>query len=791
MKFKTFLALSVLAFLIACQEKEISFPDVSQIVGLATPVQLNTLQTEVNLEDYFTNLNIIDSVSLPAGLTGILSADKKSLVFAKPSEDFPFLSVLNVWSQGFPYAILIKKSKKIRYSLTFNPGENQYQDVRLKGEMNNWNPQAGRFEFTDGKWVTGFELYPGKYQYLFVVDGKEIRDPNNPDSIDNNIGGYNSLLTIGEDVSERVPFLTTFKHSDEDIFVSIKNKAEDVFVFWQNYRIEDDDVSLKDSELSFEIPDEAEKMGRSWIRVWAENEAGTSNDLLIALNNGKVVTDASELTREDWEGTVFYFMMIDRFNNGKKENDAPVDDPHILPKVNYYGGDIAGITQKIKDGYFGDLGINTIWLSPITQNPLGAYGHWPMPETKFSGYHGYWPVSSSEVDFRYGSDSELNELIAIAHEHNINIVLDYVAHHVHELHPVFKEHPDWVTQLHLPDGTLNTERWDEYRLTTWFDIFLPTLDLSRPDVVSVMSDFALFWMTNYDIDGFRHDATKHIPELFWRVLTKKLKESVAVKKNKRIYQVGETYGSRELIASYVNSGMMDAQFDFAVYDQAAAVFARDNESFEKLAGSLQQSLDYYGYHNLMGYITGNQDKPRFISLAGGDLKFNENSKMAGWTREIGVGDPVGYKKLQCFTAFNMTIPGIPTIYYGEEFGMPGANDPDNRRMMKFDNRTVEEQQTIELTKKLVHLRRDKLPLIFGDYELLLADQTAYVFSRTYFDKIAVVFFNKSSDPKEIVVNLPERFNGTGLVSNFNSALKKEGRKVTVTVAPNSFELLTN
>jgi glycosidase len=791
MKLKIFYSLLLLGFITACEQKEIEFPATSQIIALASPVQLNTSQTEVNLEDYFTNTALIDSVSIPEGLKGIFSADKKVIALTKQSDELPFFSVIRVWSEGFPYSILVKKSKKINYTLTFNPGDKTYKDVRLKGEMNNWNPQASHFELIDGIWSTNLELFPGKYQYLFVVDGSEIRDPNNPDTIDNNMGGFNSLLTVGENVSDRTPFLNTKKYSDKTVTIAIQNTAGNVIVFWQNYRIEDDEVIFTEDELTFEIPDEAEKMKRSWIRIWAENESGTSNDLLIPLNKGQVVNSAGELTREDWEATVFYFLMIDRFNNGSEDNDFPVKDPQILPKVNYYGGDIAGVTQKIKDGYFENLGINTIWLSPISQNPLDAYGYWPKPETKFSGYHGYWPVSSSKVDFRYGTETQLNELLAIAHEHNINIILDYVAHHVHELHPAYKLHPEWATDLYLPDGSMNTERWDEYRLTTWFDKFLPTLDLSKPEIVNVMSDSALFWMTHYDIDGFRHDATKHIPELFWRVLTKKLKYSVAVEKNKRIYQVGETYGSRELIASYVNSGMMDAQFDFAVYDQAAAVFARDNESFEKLAGSFQQSLDYYGYHNLMGYITGNQDKPRFISLAGGDLKFNEDSKMAGWTREIGVGDPTGYKKLQCFTAFNMTIPGIPTIYYGEEFGMPGANDPDNRRMMKFDQLSQDELNTKEITEKLVHLRRDKLSLTFGDYKLLLADQSSYVFSRTYFDKIAVVFFNKSSEPKEIAVNLPERFTETELVPNFNSALKKEGKKVTVTVAPNSFEVLTN
>jgi glycosidase len=788
---KRYFQLLFLALLFSCQEPEIMFPDKSPIVGLATPIRLNPRETVIMMEDYFTDMSLLDSVTLPTELSGQLSEDKKILHVKNSSSDTPPLMVLKVWSGGFPNSILIKKSTKVNNSMTFDPGAKIYQQVNVTGEINGWNPKVSPMEFQEGKWRINLELFPGKYQYKLVIDGKEQLDPNNPDSVDNNIGGYNSLLQVGENVTPLLPILTTKSYEENLVAINIKNKISDVFVFWQNYQIPMSKMMIKENMLMISIPNAARKLERSWLRVWACNEFGVSNDLLIPLNKGNIVSSSRELTREDWEATVFYFMMIDRFNNGNPANDKKVDDPQILPKVNYYGGDLAGITQMINDGYFEELGINTIWLSPITQNPLDAFGFWPNPPTKFSGYHGYWPVSSSKVDFRYGSDAELKELIETAHKNNINIILDYVAHHVHEQHSAYKNHPEWATNLYLPDGSLNTERWDEYRLTTWFDNFLPTLDLSKPEVVDVMVDSALFWIQNYNMDGFRHDATKHIPELFWRSLTKKLKNEIIIPQNKRIYQVGETYGNRELIGSYISTGMMDAQFDFAVYDQGLSVFAKDNEPFTKLSGSLQESLDYYGYHNLMGYISGNQDKPRFISLAGGSLKFDENTKMAGWLREIGVGDPVGYKKLQSFTAFNLTIPGIPTIYYGDEIGMPGANDPDNRRMMKFDQLSPEQKQTKEITEKLVHLRRDKLPLTFGDYELLISDQNTYAFMRTYFDKIAVVVFNKGPEAMSISVTIPEWFSDTKLDANFGSEFSKEGKQVLVSIAPNSFEILTN
>ncbi|HNV53380.1 MAG TPA: alpha-amylase family glycosyl hydrolase, partial [Tenuifilaceae bacterium] len=369
-----------------------------------------------------------------------------------------------------------------------------------------------------------------------------------------------------------------------------------------------------------------------------------------------------------------------------------------------------------------------IWLSPITQNPLGAWGLYPEPRTKFSGYHGYWPISSSKVDFRFGTSDELKELIAEAHSRNMNVILDYVANHVHKEHPLYIEHPDWATSLYLPDGSLNTERWDEYRLTTWFDVFLPTLDLERPEVYEPMTDSALYWLTEFGLDGFRHDATKHIHENFWRRLTQKVKQNVP---DRSVYQIGETYGSKELIASYIGSGMLDSQFDFNIYDASVAAFARPDIAFTQLNNSLHETFDYYGWNNLMGYISGNQDRARFISYAGGAVRFDEDAKKAGWTREIGVGDLVAYNKLCMLNAFNMTIPGVPTIYYGDEFGSPGGNDPDNRKMMKFDGFNSKEQFTLETVKRLVNIRRENMALNYGNFNVLMADKDIYAYVRTY------------------------------------------------------------
>lgn len=782
----------LIAGLFSCQfQKEGSTKNTDQIYGLATHVKLNPEKTDIVLADYFSFPELIDSVSIPPYFTGSFSADKTTYTFAINNDKFPFISTISFWIEGQAYSLLLKKSKKINYTLDFDPQGKHYSEVKLTGEMNGWNPKVSDLTYTDGKWSINLNLSPGKYQYQLVLDGEWVLDPGNPIKVENNIGGVNSLLQIGHDVSNKVPHISTLAFEDWNIALAVENNVTDLIVFWQNQELANDKLILNDKTISIAIPQEAKHLDRSWIRVWTANEFGESNDILIPLNKGKVISSASQLSRTDWEASVFYFLMVDRFNNGNRNNDEPVNDPEILPPANYFGGDLAGVINKIKDGYFKELGINTIWLSPIAQNPLGAYGLWPEPRSKFSGYHGYWPISSSHVDYRFGTSGELEELIDLAHKNDMNVILDYVANHVHELHPVYQQHPDWATELYLPDSSLNTERWDEYRLSTWFDVFLPTLDLENPLVSEVMSDSGLYWLKRYEFDGFRHDATKHIPEIFWRKLTKKIKDSVAIPRHKRIYQVGETYGNRELIGSYVSSGMMDAQFDFNVYDQTVSTFARKDESFKNLAASLQESLNYYGYHNLMGYISGNQDKPRFISLAGGDLKFDEDAKLAGWTREIGVGNERGYNKLQAMMAFNMTIPGIPTIYYGDEFGMPGANDPDNRRMMRFDELTGKEKETREIITRLVKLRRSNIQFTYGNFEWLLVEDKTLVFARTYFDKIGIVVFNNMDTPASVRFKIPERFSEAKFNSNFGSDVSIEDGFMQLVVKGNSFEVIVN
>ena len=444
---------------------------------------------------------------------------------------------------------------------------------------------------------------------------------------------------------------------------------------------------------------------------------------------------------------------MDRFTDGEPNNNEPVEDADIQPEANHQGGDLQGVVQRLRSGYFQDLGMNTVWISPVTQNAEGAWGLWQDSTrtdvtSKFSGYHGYWPVSCTQVDRRFGSQGTLEALTSSAHEQGMNVLLDYVANHVHEDHPLMDIHPDWTTDLYLPDGTMNTEKWDEHRLTTWFDAFMPTLDLERDEVSEVMSDSAAWWAYHSGIDGFRHDATKHIPESFWRKLTRKLKEAQQ-QTGTRMFQIGETYGSPDLIGSYLSSGMIDAQFDFNLYDKMVGAIAFEDGNWDDLVQTNLESLQAYGAHHLMGNITGNQDRPRFTSLADGSLDPQEDTKFQGWTQDIEHNGDQGYAKMRLLMSYLMSVPGIPCVYYGDEIADVGGNDPDNRRMMRFDGLNQQERRTRDWTSTWAKLRSSHLAMLYGTTEFTLLSPEVLLVTRTYLDQQVHVALNRSGAPQTL------------------------------------------
>ncbi len=759
---RSILSILVLILLIACGPQPQTLPERHFIPGLAMPLKLLNGQQDIQLADFVPDPSGIDSVSL-AGKTFYPSEKATIAVMAVP--EMPAVMEMRIYCGDSWQSVPVFNNRTLNHSFVFDPQGADYKEVSLAADFNGWTPSRTPLVNNGGLWTATLPLDPGRYQYQVVADGRWSTDPGNPDSADNNNGGYNSVLKIGLQDRSPLPmiFLTESEPAQNELVIGFSGQAPELMVLWQNFVLGPSYLEQENDEVSIRIPAEAEQIKRSFIRVYSWNSLGTGNDLLIPLESGKVITAGGQLDRSDLNSQIIYNVFIDRFFSGDSLNDEPIADPSLVhPRADYHGGDIRGITAKIRDGYFEELGVNTLWISPVVLNPKGAYGFWKNPPTKFSAYHGYWPISFTLIDPRLGTPEDLKEMVNAAHAAGMNVLLDFVAHHVHELHPYFQKYPDRTTSLYLPDGTLNTEKWDEHRLTTWFDVFLPTLDLQNPEVTEMLSDSAVWWIREYQLDGFRHDATKHVPEIFWRSLTRKL----------------------------VGSGMLDSQFDFNVYDAALGAFARPDDPFTNLASVLQTSFDYYGFNNQMGYITGNQDRGRFTSYAGGDLKFSENAKEAGWTRDIGVGDSIAYRRLAMLHAFNMTIPGVPVIYYGDEFGMPGGNDPDSRRMMKFDNLNPLERDTRETASRLAGLRQNNLSMIFGNFVFLRADNETLAYARKYLGQESVIIFNKKNQASDITLDLPSWMKAANISTFNNYDVSLENRRLGLVLPAWSFEIVT-
>lgn len=521
----------------------------------------------------------------------------------------------------------------------------------------------------------------------------------------------------------------------------------------QNYRIHADNIR-RNEDGTYTIRINPRMKGRTYLRVYAETQKELMNDILMPLENGKPVTCASKLTRHDDQAQVLYSLMIDRFYNGNPDNDRKLNSPEVLDIVDYQGGDFKGITKKIEEGYFDELGVNTLWISPITQNPWDAWGYYPFEPmekdadgtqlynnkydrtkayTRFSGYHGYWPIYATRTDERFGTDEELKELLETAHRHNINVVLDYVANHMHINSPTLQAHPDWHTDSILPNGKRNFELWDEARLTTWFDKHIPTLDLEREEVCACMTDSALYWLENFELDGFRHDACKHIPEGYWRMMGQKIQSRFP---GRHIWMIGETYGSPDLIGSYVKTGMLNAQFDFNLYwaIRDALVYGK---SFESINNTVLESMAAYGSHHTMGCISGNHDQMRFASIADGAIQPNEdsnNGKEVGWTRDVRPASELAYTRAMQLEVLNLTLPGVPCIYQGDEYAEIGANDPDNRRMLRFEGLNEQEQTFRDKVKTMTDLRRKSMALTYGEYIPVTVSRDTLEFNRVYLDE---------------------------------------------------------
>lgn len=681
-----------------------------------------------------------------------------------PKKNFSGMGLVSFKLYNETYEIPVRIIKSKTYLFTYKPKPTDKQ-VNLFGQFNSWDRQSLPMKDLNGDGILEIEipLDPGRYEYKFYVDGKELIDPDNPIKVSNGMGDFNSVRIIEEEQSEKIFlhivgqekltnqiklkfYLESF---DKSLFIANK----DVITLFDNKKFPPHKIEIKGREIILSLTREM-LYGEHTIRLAVNRLGRSSNIQTVQVIDGQIAGSSSQRTLND---QIIYCIMVDRFNNGDPLNDNPVKHDSLFTPANYQGGDLQGIINKIDEGYFSSLGINTFWISPIVDNTNEAYREYPAPHRYYTGYHGYWPVSATKVEEKFGDMNLARELVKKAHEKNINVLLDYVANHVHEGHWMWKDHRNWFGTYLLPNGRLNLRLWDEYRLTTWFEPYMPSFDYDGSyEALEFMTDNPVWWLKVTGADGFRHDAVKHVPNEYWRLLTQKIKSRIEIPEKRKIYQIGETFGGIDLISSYVNNGQLNAQFNFNLYDVAIPTFLDEKASFKLLDYQMQKSFQVFGYNNLMGNIMDSHDKIRYMAYADGDLEINDGrANELAWTNPPQVDNPSSYDKLKLHLAYLLTIPGVPIIYYGDEIGMTGAADPDNRRLMRFgDQLNQYEKQTLNDVSKLIHIRKDHPALRYGDFLTLQADENVYAYLRSDMNERILTIINKSSNQQKLEYILP-------------------------------------
>ena len=491
----------------------------------------------------------------------------------------------------------------------------------------------------------------------------------------------------------------------------------------------------------------------------------------------------------DWRDTVIYMGVTDRVKDGDPTNNA-ANVNNVDPREQFEGGDFEGMRQIVASGELDQLGIRAIWLTPFNTNPSDA---WIASDNvhETMGYHGYWPTKAREVDARIGGAAELHALVKEAHAHGIRILQDYVVNHVHSEHEYVSAHPDWFHSGCIC-GTDNCD-WTVHRLDCIFASYLPDVDWTSAGANDQFDADAVWWADQFDLDGIRIDAVKQVPDACIVNLSSTLRDEFEPSGNK-YFMTGETamgwsncglacnQSQYDTINEYIGpeaqgGNGLDGQFDFVTYYAVPMqVWVSDHG-----AGLHMPQADYwtqaagwkYRPNSIMSTYVGSQDTARFLTIAsyrGQDAAHDPSIPYNQWSNiATNVADEEAYQRQRLAMTWELTVPGAPMIYYGDEYAEFGGVDPNNRVMWRGDGTlSTDESTTLATTRKLGTARKNLIALRRGDYEPVLNnDEMNLVFARVTADKAnaALVAMTLNASATSFTATLPPSLplsNGTVL-----------------------------
>ena len=625
-------------------------------------------------------------------------------------------------------------------------GGEQDWDVYLIGDMNEWKAADPNYKMTsdgNGKHTISLALPQGtSFKYKFYINGwgenSYHADVNK--CVDGDCNNQANITTCGQSY---VLDETSGVVDPGPVVVDGKISLVSTSVSDKNITIK---VALAEGASITEV-------------VGGSGSASFNGDTITdtVTENNKYVyivkTADSELyvpvwvedVKFDWHDALLYFAFTDRFVNGDPSNDGKSGTSHS--ESDWYGGDFKGLKSKVDDDYFTKLGVNTLWISSVSMNTQDvSWGTGADRMHSYSAYHSYWPVATfmyedtmsdfngattmgkaiTAIEPHFGTLEDLKDLVDACHKKGMRVLVDFAANHVHKHSPMVAKHPDWINDSGSPRLCDDNGNWDNYSEKCWFSGDLPDINYENPAAREAMVKHAIWLIKQTNIDGFRVDAVKHMNIQF----VKDLRYAVdQLFKNTGImfYMVGETFtGDVGLLNKYIGDDLLHAQFDFPLYYKVQNV-VRGNGFYD-----LSHNYNAHFNSDLMGTFMGNHDVARALSVA---AKQNEGK----WGHNEDVSDWVPYFNVKAAWTILLTRPGVPLIYYGDEAGMVGSNDPDNRRMMIFDNDLNEQQKSmLDYVQRLGQIRKAHPALRYGTRQDLQADNENWCYLMTSgSDKILV------------------------------------------------------
>ena len=633
------------------------------------------------------------------------------------------------------------------------------KDMKVSVDVNGteypmtYNDTTKRFEYVKNG------LTNGKTHYRYKANGNYVVDAFNSNSEKYNDADYSYFEYYKLNATVTAEVMNKSFNYNENNVVKFKVKQADT----DTQKLEVASASIDVSSLggSSEMPIEPElqavtisatvdtTLGTKTLPITVTDQYGNKFSTTVDVE----ITDRVKKNENDfdWDEAVVYFMMTDRFFDGNESNntasgtDTYGDNPGL-----YHGGDFAGVTAKLD--YLQDLGVNTIWLTPIVKNIAGVTvtdeGSEDVPYN--AAYHGYWASDFTKLNPTMGTTEEFKTMISEAHKRGMRIMVDIVVNHA-----------GYGTESTFAD-MLRDKSVSEGDIKSW-QSGLPDFATENADVRAKLVEWQTSWMKDYGVDYFRVDTVKHVDSTTWAAL-----KNSTTKVNSSFKMIGEYFGAGYASnGSSLGTGQMDADLDFDFNDQATSFVSGNISSVEKFLSARNSALNN-------AYMTG-----QFLSSH--DEDGFKASLMNGkqYTEDEATSAALVAATLQ------LTAKGIPVIYYGEEVGLSGLNNypyQTNRYDMDFSKAT-KDNVTYQHYKNLLSIRNAYTDVFARGSRTVVAssDEECYdVVSRSYGGTTLYVGMNIKDTAKEVKVPVSLAA-GTEVKDLYSGATYTVGSDKTVAV----------